>query len=80
MMFGPTLPMLLLALPVLASVIVVLAGFFSLFLRTSPHPQALPRAVAMPMSAPHVPRVATPPRARSYGDDEQTIVFHRPMR
>lgn len=116
MMFGPTLPMLLLALPVLASVIVVLAGLFSLFMRTQPA-QALPRAVALPISAPRVPhvamqppvavqpqvarqpqlarqpevarrppqvamrpQVATRPRARSYGDDEQTVVFSRPMR
>jgi hypothetical protein len=100
---------------------VVLAGFFSLFMRTQPHPQALPRAVALPTSAPRVPHVAIQapvavqprvaaqppiavqpevarrptvamrpvamrqqvvprPRARSYGDDEQTVVFHRPMR
>jgi glucose/arabinose dehydrogenase len=41
MMFGPTLPMLLLALPVLASVIVVLAGFFSLLSFDTPRGIAL---------------------------------------
>ena len=61
--------MLLLAIPVLVSVIVVLAGFFSLFIPTS-QPQPLPRAIAMPVASAPTPRVtarrasATPVPAR----------------
>jgi hypothetical protein len=82
MLFGPTLPMLLLALPVLASVIVVFAGFFSLFMRTQRQPSALPRAIALASSTPRVPHVAMQPpvTVQAYGDDEQTVVFHRPIR
>ncbi len=69
MMFGPLLPLLLLAVPVFVAVVVVLAGIVGMLLpsRTS---VPLPRAVARPVTRPVV-------RPSVQLDDEVTRVFDR---
>jgi len=65
MMFGPLLPLLLLAVPVFVAVVVVVSGIVGMLLpsRTA---APLPRAVARPVVRPSVQL-----------DDEVTRVFHR---
>jgi hypothetical protein len=70
MTFGPILPLLLLAIPVLVAVVVVLAGIIGM-LFGSRAPAPLPRAIANSVPPARKPVVV------AYHDDEVTTVFDR---
>ena len=85
-MLGPTLPLILVALPALVAVVVVLAGLVS-WLRPAPRemkPLPLARVVAARAKTVRVtpakpPKPRKPPKKHweDFFDDEKTVVFAR---